>query len=214
MVKDKQLSKFYAFLAKPLFFRARFALALIVGLLALAITQPLWRIQIYSPQYASGLTLDIYAHKIDSGRGGADLRDINILHHYIGMHPIDRQDLSDLDWMPFALGLIAILTLRCAAVGDVRSLVDVAVMTFYVSAFALVRFFLKMQGYGQNLDPDAPVKVSPFTPPLFGSSRVGEIMTFTTPRAGAYLVAVFAACVLLILAYHLVVGRRTELEAR
>ncbi|HSQ63607.1 MAG TPA: hypothetical protein VLM85_10355 [Polyangiaceae bacterium] len=214
MAKDKQLSKFYAFLAKPLFFRARFALALLVGLLALAITQPLWRIQIYSPQYASGLTLDIYAHQIDSGRGGADLRDINILHHYIGMHPIDRQDLSDLDWMPFALGLIAILALRCAAVGDVRSLVDVVVMTFYVSAFAMARFFLKMQAYGENLDPDAPVKVSPFSPPLFGSSRVGEIMTFSTPRAGSYLVALFAAGALAILVYHLVVGRRSELGAR
>jgi hypothetical protein len=211
--KDKELSKFYAFLAKPLFFRTRFVLAALVIPLLLAFSQPLWRIQLQTPQYPAGLTLDIYAHTIEGGHGGADIREINILNHYVGMHTLDRQDLTDLDWIPFGLGLLAILALRCAVVGEVRSLIDVVVSTFYVGAFAVVRFLFKLRSYGSDLSPDAPLKVPAFAPPMFGSSKVGDVTTFASPQAGTYLVAAFALGTLAILLYHLVVGRKRDLVA-
>src|SRR5512146_3598395 len=101
MAKDRDLSKFYAFLAKPLFFRSRFVLALLVVPLVLGFTQPLWRFEMYAPQSPEGRRLDVYAHTIEGGHEGRDLREINILNHYIGMHALDRQDLTDLDWIPF-----------------------------------------------------------------------------------------------------------------
>lgn len=213
MAKDKELSRFYGFLAKPLFFRSRFLLAALVVPLLLAFSQPLWRIQLYAPQYSQALTLDIYAHTIEGGHGGDDIREINILNHNVGMRTLDRQDLTDLDWIPFALGLIAILTLRCAAVGEVRSLVDVVVTTFYAAAFAGARSYFKLRSYGHNLNPDAPVKVPPFTPSLFGSAKVGDVATFASPQAGTYLVGVFVLGAIAILVYHLVVGRKREVLA-
>jgi hypothetical protein len=208
--KDKELSKFYGFLAKPLFFRARFLLALLVVPLVLAFSQPLWRIQLQTPQYPAGLTLEIYAHTIEGGHGGADIREINILNHYVGMRTLERQDLTDLDWIPFALGLLAILALRCAVVGEVRSLIDLVVTTLYVSTFATVRFLLKLRSYGNDLNPDAPLKVPPFTPTMFGSTTVGDVTTFASPGAGTYLIAVFALGILAVLIFHLVVGRKRE----
>ena len=211
MTKDKELSKFYAFLAKPLFFRARFLLALLVLPLLLAFSQPLWRIQLQTPQYPDGLTLDVYAHTIEGGHGGADIREINILNHYVGMHTLERRDLTELDWIPFALGLLAILALRCAVVGEVRSLIDLVVSTFYAAAFAGARFVLKLHAYGRDLNPDAPLKVPPFTPPMFGSIKVGDVTTFSSPQLGTYLIALFALGAVAILLYHLVVGRKRDL---
>ena len=211
MARDRELSRFYAFLAKPLFFRSRFLLALLVVPLLLALTQPLWRIEMYAPQYPEGLRLDIYAHTIEGGHEGRDIKEINILNHYIGMRSIERHDLADLDWIPFALGLVAILTLRCAAVGDVRSLIDVVVLTLYLGAFGMMRFVLKLRAYGHDLNPDAPVKVPPFTPPLLGQNQLANFETWAGPQAGTYLVAVFALGSIGILLAHLVMGRRRAL---
>jgi hypothetical protein len=108
---------------------------------------------------------------------------------------------------------VAILALRCAVVGEVRSLVDVVVTTFYVAAFACVRFFFKLQSYGRDLNPDAPLKVPPFKPPMLGSIKVGDVTTFASPQAGTYLVAIFALGAVGILVYHLVVGRKRDLVA-
>jgi len=38
-------------------------------------------------------------------------------------------------WLPFALGVLALLLLRACVQGKVRDLVDVAVLSFYVSVF-------------------------------------------------------------------------------
>jgi hypothetical protein len=38
------------------------------------------------------------------------------------MKKLDRADFTDLDWIPFAIGALALLALRVAAIGDVRAL--------------------------------------------------------------------------------------------
>jgi len=64
--------------------------------------------------------VEIHAHKLEGGNNGQHIKEINTLNHYIGMHPIDAHDLAELGWMPFAVGILAILTLRVAAIGNVR----------------------------------------------------------------------------------------------
>ena len=168
------LEKFYAFVQQPMHLGARLPLALLVIPLLLTFTAPLWNISMLAPQYPQGLTLDIYAHKVEGGRNGADIQEINTLNHYIGMAPIDRAALSDLDWIPFALGVLAILTLRVAAVGSIRSLIDLTVITAYFSAFSLFRFVYKLWVLGHNLDPKAPVRVAPFMPAVFGTKQIAN----------------------------------------
>ncbi len=111
-----RMERFYDFLSTPLLPRARIVLGLLIIPLALSFLFPLWQIRMSAPQYPEGLSIDIYAHKIIGGHDGVDLREINILNHYIGMKTINRADLSDLDWIPFTLGFLGILTSRCAVI--------------------------------------------------------------------------------------------------
>ena len=87
-----ELDKFYAFLDRPLYMKARLVLLALAIPLALTMTKPLWRISMTAPQYPQGLYLDVYAHKIDGGNHGQHIKEINTLNHYIGMHKIDRAE--------------------------------------------------------------------------------------------------------------------------
>jgi len=202
------LDKFYSFLDRPLFMWSRLVLVLITIPLILTFTQPLWKISMNAPQYPDGLYMEIYAHKIEGGNGGQHIKEINTLNHYIGMHKIDRAELSDLDWIPFALGLLVVLTLRCAAIGNVRALVDLAVIAGYVGVFAMGKFVYKLYVFGHNLDPDAPIKIKPFTPAIFGTKQIANFTTHSYPQLGTFYIGIFFAGVLGVLGWHLIAGRK------
>jgi copper chaperone NosL len=206
------LDRFYAFLDRPLYLWARVALLVVTVPLVLALTQPLWKISMKAPQYPGGLYMEIYTHKIDGGNNGQHIKEINTLNHYIGMRTIDRSELADLDWIPFALGLLIVLTLRCAAIGNVRTLVDLAVLSLYIGLFAFGRFVYKLYVFGHHLDPDAPLKIKPFTPAVFGTKQIANFSTSSYPQLGSILIGIFFAGVLGTLGWHLFAGRRQALR--
>ena len=208
------LDSFYAFLDRPLYPKARLVLAALVIPLALTFMHPLWRISMVAPQYPNGLYMDIYTHKVDGGHDGHDIAEINELNHYIGMHPIDRAALTDLDWIPFALGLLALLTLRCAAIGNVRALVDLVVMSSYIAVFAFARFIYKLWYFGHSMAPDAPIKLEPFTPAIIGKKQVANFAVESWPQAGTYCITVFLVGVVGVTLWHLIAGRRAAVRAQ
>lgn len=209
----RSLDGFYAFLDRPLYLPARALLILLVIPLVLSLTEPLWNMTFTAPQYPDGLTLDIYAYTIEGGRDGADLKEINILNHYIGMQPLDRAKLSDLDWIPFGIGLLVLLTLRQAVIGNVRGLVDLVVLTTYFGLFSFGRFYYQLYTYGHNLDPTAPIKVEPFTPVLFGQKTIANFTTESYPQMGTWYVTLFATGITIVLLWHLIAGRREAVRA-
>lgn len=202
------LDKFYNYLDRPLVPLTRVLLAVLVIPLALSFTQPLWQISMEAPQYPNGLSLDIYSYKIEGGHEGQDINEINTLNHYIGMHKLERAAFADLDWIPFALGALIVLTLRVAAIGTVRSLVDLFVIQSYIFGFAMVRFVYKLYSFGHDLSKEAPVHVQPFTPAILGSKQVANFLTHSFPHGGTALAGAFSVGVVLITAYHLISGRR------
>ena len=206
------LEKFYAFLDRPLYGWSRLVLLAMVLPLVLSFTQPLWRISMTAPQYPDGLYLDVYAHKIDGGNHGQHIKEINTLNHYIGMHKIDRAELSDLDWIPFGLGLLVILTLRCAAIGNVRALVDLVVVAGYIGGFAFGKFVYKLYVFGHNLDPTAPIKLEPFTPAIFGTKRIANFTTSSYPQLGSVMIGIFFAGIVGVVLWHLIAGRREAMK--
>lgn len=208
------LDKFYAFLHEPIDYWARVALVLCCVPLVLSLTQPLWRISMEAPQYPDGLWMEIYSHKLTGGNDNQHLREINALNHYIGMHSIDEEDLAELGWMPFAIGLLAILTLRVAAIGDVRTLIDLAVMTFYVFGFMAARFGYRLYSYGHNLSPDAPFRMEPFTPAIIGTKQIMNFTTHSIPKLGTVLLLAFLAGVGAITLWQLIAGRMRATSAR
>ncbi len=199
---------FEEFLDEPIRFRSRFLLALLVIPLLLSFTRPLWRISMEAPQYPKGLHLDVYAYKLGGGHNGHDIQEINELNHYIGMRRIARSEFQDLDWIPFGLGLLAILTLRAAAIGKVRSLIDLTVLTAYLGLFSFARFAYRLYVFGHDLDPRAPVNIPPFQPVVLGTKQVANFTTHSWPNLGTAFMAVFAGGVLVITVWHCWVGYR------
>ena len=200
------LERFYRNLARPLHFPSRFLLGLLVLPLAAAFTAPLWNIHMVAPQYPDGLDLDIYAYTVEG-----DIQEVNTLNHYIGMARIDRAALTDLDWIPFALGALIVLTLRAASIGDKRSLVDLFVLFAYFSLFSLGRFYLKLYVFGHNLDPEAPFDVEPFMPAVLGTKQIANFTTSAFPQWGRVWVGVYGLGLLVALGWNLRLGPR-ELE--
>jgi copper chaperone NosL len=201
------LARFYDFLDRPIAMPARLVLVALVVPLVLSFTAPLWRISLSAPQYPAGLTMDIYAHRLDGGHGGHDIKEINTLNHYIGMHAIDRAELSELDWMPFAIVALALLALRCAAIGNVRMLIDLAVITGFIASYSMGRFAYRLYVYGHNLDPTAPLSIAPITPAILGRKQIANFATESLPQLGTLYLTLFIAGVALVTVYHLVAGR-------
>ena len=213
MTLRQSLHSFYAFLDRPMFLGARLALAALVIPLCLGFTAPLWKISMVAPQYPGGLYMEIYAHKVDGGHDAHDIVEINELNHYIGMKPIDRAALTDLDWIPFALGLLALLTLRCAAIGNIRSLIDLVVVSGYIASFAFARFIYKLWYFGHSLAPDAPIKLTPFTPAVIGKKQVANFAVESWPQGGTFWITAFLVGLTAITAWHLFAGRRAAVRA-
>lgn len=184
---EKNLSILY----RPLDRTARVILLLLIVPLLLHFMVPLWRISMKAPQYPDGLRMDVYSYKLEGGNDGQDINEVNELNHYIGMQKIERSAFSDLDWMPFAFGILVLLVLRVAAIGNLSSLIDLTVISLYVSVFAMVRFAYREYVFGHNLDPHAAVKIQPFTPVILGTKQVANFTTSAMPQWGSLLVGVF-----------------------
>jgi hypothetical protein len=175
------------------------------GLLVLAVVLlvpsyffPLYDMTMFAPQYPEGLRLHIYSWKLDGGNAGQDVREINVLNHYIGMKDLDTAEFSEFKWMPFVIGILGLLFLRGALLGKMSHLVDVLVLFLYFGGFSLWSFAYKMYRYGHDLLPTASVKVDPFLPPLFGYKKLANFEVYSYPGLGSY--ALLAATLVLVVA--------------
>jgi hypothetical protein len=163
--------------------------------LTVAFFMPLWNLTMFAPQYPDGLRLDIYADSLHGGNGGQDVKEINVLNHYIGMRDLAAEDFTEFKWMPFVIGGVALLILRAVVHGTMAALVDASVVFVYFGAFSLWSFGYKLYVYGHELSPTAAVRVPPFTPPVFGYRQIANFEVYSYPAAGSYLM--FAVAVLL-----------------
>jgi copper chaperone NosL len=183
--------RFLKALGRPLTPLSRVLVALAAILVVASLFVPLWHMTFVAQQYPEGLDLWIYSHDLVGGDEGNDLTEINVLNHYIGMAELQPSDFSELKWLPLVIGLIIVLTFRVAAIGDLRSLVDVIVLAAYFGAFSLWSFWYRLGYYGANLDPKASVQVEPFMPPIFGYKLVGQFDVWSYPTWGSYLFVIF-----------------------
>ncbi|HKW01752.1 MAG TPA: hypothetical protein VJN96_18125 [Vicinamibacterales bacterium] len=200
------------FFHEPVGVRPRLLLALAAGLIVVAYFLPLWNLTMFAPQYPSALRLDIYSHTLSAGHGGQDIKEINLLNHYIGMRDLATEDFTEFKWMPFVLGGMALLYLRAIVLGTVKELVDAVVVFFYFGAFSLWSFGYKLYRYGHDLSPTAAVKVPGFTPPIFGYQQIANFEVYSYPKAGTYVLGTVA--LLLLTALYLAWRERRRLAAR
>ena len=168
------------------------ALALIPALFL-----PVWEITLHAPQYPDGLSVEIYSHTVMG-----DLQEVNTLNHYIGMQTISPDEFPEFNFIPFflirflAFALLAFVVARVpvAAIGWIDFAVFGAVMLF--------DFHNWLYEYGNNLSPDAPIDLDPFTPHLFGVTEVGNFSVSSYPSASAILMAAAGLAGPVLLAYE------------
>lgn len=199
---------FWDFLDAPLRTRSRWLLLALIVPLLLSFAFPLWRISMKAPQYPNGLSMDIYSYQVIGGNDGHDIQEINTLNHYIGMHTITRDELRDLDWIPFGLVAMAMLAVRAALLGNIRTMIDLSMIAFYISVVAFGRFVWMLWEFGHHLDPKAPVRVAPFMPVVLGEKQIANFLTWSMPQLGSVLLGVFTAGVWGITLWYLWTGRR------
>jgi hypothetical protein len=201
---------FYRALGRPLVPWSRLLLVLALAPLIWGGTAKLWTVHFLAPQYPRGLELHVYTWSIEGGNGGVDLSEINTLNHYVGMRALDPAEFADLDFLPFAIGALVLLALRVAAIGDVRALVDLAVLTGYLGVFGIGRFVYMLYTYGHHLDPKAPIQMDGFMPPVWGTRQIANFAVTSFPGEGTLLISAFGALVMLLALWHVASGTRAE----
>ena len=173
--------------------RSRIAVFVAAMLLIPTYLLPIWTMTLYSNQFPDGLHLDIYTYKLAGGKTPArdDLREINTLNHYIGMRPLLESDFGEFVWMPLVIGFFLVFALRTVVFGKMANLIDNTVLFLYFGLFSLWSFYNRLNAYGHNLDPQAPVKVPPFTPALFGSKQLANFTVYSLPGPASYFMIGF-----------------------
>ncbi len=203
------LKRTHAFLDAPLGLAPR-AMVLAAALALLpTFTFPLYTMTMFAPQYPEGLRLQIFSYKLVGGNDGQDIREINVLNHYIGMRDLVSEEFGEFKWMPFVIGAFVLLFARTLVLGKMSHLVDSLVLYVYFGLFALWSFGFKMWTYGHTLAPTAAVKVEPFMPPMFGYKQLANFEVYSYPALGSY--ALGAAAFFLILAFF-AAARRARRE--
>jgi nitrous oxidase accessory protein len=185
---------YYDFFGRPLGWQVRMVLVLAILVLPLAWRAgPLWTMSFQSNQYPDPLRMSIYIDHLEGQKSAErdDLREINSLNHYIGMRPLLESDFAEFLWLPFVVGIFGLLCLRLVVLGRLRDVVDVFVLYIYFGLFSLWDFYFKLYSYGHNLDPEAAIKVDPFTPPLFGKVKIANFWVESLPGGASFALAAF-----------------------
>ncbi len=211
MMTGRLLARADRFFDLPLKLSSRFVVLIAVLLLLPVFFTPLYTMTLYSNQFPDGLNLYIRAGSLQGGHTGDrdDLKEINTLNHYIGMRALQEADFTEFKWIPLMLGFFVILGLRAIVLGKMSHLIDTFVLFAWFGLFSVWHFYDRLYTYGHNLDPEAPVKVAPFMPPIFGSEQMANFQVFNYPAIGSYFLLGFA--VLLIVA--VVVSARVTQQA-
>lgn len=156
---------------------------------------PIWKIDIDAPQFPEDIAMYIYIDQL-GGNEPSTLDNINILNHYIGMKEIHEDDIPELQYMPWILGVLIAFGLLAAVLNKRWMVITWAVLLVLVVSVAMYDFYLWGYDYGHNLDPMAPIKVPgmAYQPPLLGTKQMLNITATSLPHTGGWIaVASFGA---------------------
>ena len=160
------------------------------ALVGLSTQLPLWSMKMRAPQYPKGLRVDAFG----SGMVG-DIRELNILNHYIGAMPLDPRPAFETALYPWAIGAVILLCLLAPVHRWVRRLAVFA--TASAPIVMMIDIQWRLYQFGHTMNPKAPIRLKPFTPLVLGPSTLGNFHTEAMVAAGA--LCFFAAAALLLI---------------
>jgi nitrous oxidase accessory protein len=166
----------------------RIASALVAaGLVGASAALPLWSMTLRAPQYPKGLHLNAFG----TGMTG-DLRELNILNHYIGMPAIEIPAF-EVAAFPVGIAMLAVLALVSPLHRYIQRIAVTAIALTPVAILADLQW--RLYTFGHSLDPHAPIRLKPFTPLVLGTSTLGNFVTTSMVSSG-FLCLVAAALAL------------------
>jgi hypothetical protein len=187
----------------------RIALGLAAAILViLAWRLPIWEARLSAPQYPLGLSLTA------GGQGvSGDIREINELNHYVGMAAFDPSDAPETVLWGWAI-LMALVAVGVATAFDVRHplarLARIGLWLIPLGALADVQY--RLYQYGHNVQPDAPIRLDPFTPLVVGPTHVLNFTTWSFP--GGAIWCLFGAAFLMSFGARVIHWGRERWETR
>lgn len=169
---------------KPLHKNSRVIVALASLALTATLFLPIWRIDLWAPQYPEGLVMKIWLSKLTG-----DVEIINGLNHYIGMAHVKAEMFPEFTYLPYiVIGFIA-FGLLTALLNSARLLMGLLVLLLLGAVAALYDFWKWAYEYGHNLDPSAPIQVPgmAYQPPLIGYKALLNFGAYSMPDSGGWI---------------------------
>ena len=153
---------------------------------------PIWYIGLTAPQYQDGLSMHIWVSEITGG-SEHDLRNINLLNHYVGMDEIHAESIPEFRYMPYVLGFM-ILGGLVAFLWPRMIMVYLGLINFALTAIAgMYDFWHWLYDYGHNLDPTAPLQIADsFQPPLIACKELLNFTACSWPNVGTFILLIAA----------------------
>lgn len=154
-------------------------------LLIISIKFPWWGMSFIAPQYPEGLDIIVYPNKMD---GRIDI--INTLNHYIGMKEFSEESFPELQYLPYIIYAVATLAFIVAALRKralLISLIGIVVVGGIVGIYDIHRW---LADFGTNLNPNAPIEIPPFTPPILGENQLANFITHSYFSTGSLLLGI------------------------
>jgi copper chaperone NosL len=141
-----------------------------------------WNFRLVAPQYPQGLLLKVAL----SGVTG-DVKEIDIINHYIGMHHLADAAAIEKAAGPYGVAIIGLSIVVGFLFAGRR-----IKWGGLVPAVALPLGFLGdtlywMYSFGHDLDPTAPIEFKPFMPNLLGTGVIGQFRTMAAPGPGFWM---------------------------
>lgn len=153
---------------------------------------PIWTMTLEAPQYPRGLHMRAYGTRVEG-----DLREINIINHYVGMAPIAEAPAPEMKLFPWAVGALTLVVLLAPLDRRLMRAAFWVTLALPITVIADLQWWLHR--FGQNLDPTAPLRfVEPFTPLAIGISKIGNFRSIAMVSYG--FIAMVAAALMLHLA--------------
>jgi len=191
------MDRLTSFFQSELSLTSRILLVAVALALLPSIFLPVWQITLHAPQYPDGLSVMIYPHTV-----GGELREVNLLNHYIGMQEITPNEFPEFKFIPFFILRFFGFAVLAALVGRLP-IAAIGYLDFVVfGAVMLYDFQQWLTEYGHNLSPEAPITMEPFTPRFIGTTVVGNFTVTSMPSTGAILMFVAGALGPVILVYE------------
>jgi len=193
-------------------------LLMIIGslLLLFLFVFPLWKITLLAPQYPEPLGLNIHITHLSDGNQYNDVKNIDLLNHYIGMAHLPYkanvekgvvEPFKEFVIIPVVVIILVILGIIFGFIGKRKLYATWLGLLFISGIVGLYDFYNWLYVYGHNLNPDAILKITDKTtgemmayqPPIFGFKQMLNFQVYSYPSTAVYFIVLSFVIVVLAL---------------